>query len=335
MFDMESNQIKILAVYQMTEGLEAIGRLLVENDFEFHFSDNSEKAFEIIRRTPIDLIILEIGKEEVLGLKLLEDFRDRSETREIPVLIVADEKTIAAMNEMDGYDHVEFIRKPVVSVEFLMRIRNLIQLRKLESDWENKRQQLEEVYMDLRNIRNELDRKKINLEEAYEKIGKLDITDQLTKLLNPAEIRRVMEYEGLRSERTGREFAVISIGIDYFNAIRDQFGLETSDNVLKEAAGLLKSCLRKQDFIARWKDEEVLILLPETNKEGAMVVAEKLRKKILKHSFSIQTNEDKVTITCGIAMYSKYLPIDKLVENAVKALQRGKQEGGNRSVYYK
>lgn len=154
-------------------------------------------------------------------------------------------------------------------------------------------------------------------------------TDPLTKLLNRREMLRLLEQEKVRVERNGRTFSIIAADIDYFKTINDLNGHGGGDYVLEKVSRLLRTSLRQQDFVARWGGEEFLILLPEATVEGAVVIAEKIRREVERHVFVFKNKHASITMTMGVAEYKKNENIDELISEADFELYRGKENGRN------
>lgn len=124
-------------------------------------------------------------------------------------------------------------------------------------------------------------------------------------------------------------FALVLSDIDHFRDLNDDYGTDCGDQVLVAVSDLLGSQVRKQDSVARWGGEEFLIVLPDTDREGAVVLAGKLRESIAEHIFTCSAQEIHITITSGVSVYRQEDSIDTLVCRADKAMIRGKRNGRN------
>ncbi len=128
-------------------------------------------------------------------------------------------------------------------------------------------------------------------------------TDYLTFALSREEAIKRTILEMARSERTNRPFALLSLDIDYFKRINDQFGHQVGDVVLKNMVGFIKAQIRSNDFIGRMGGEEFIIVLPETNEVRAMDFGERLRKSISEFSCYIDAHQEiKITVSIGIVL---------------------------------
>ncbi len=155
--------------------------------------------------------------------------------------------------------------------------------------------------------------------------------DALTGLSNRAYFLTLLDHEVSRSTRSGKPFSILYMDIDFFKKINDQFGHEAGDKVLIKFSKILSQTGRKIDRAARMGGEEFVFLLPYTEKSGAQLFAEKLRKAIESSDFSYQNKKIPVTASLGVASF----PDDtkdsaQLIKKADEALYKAKHNGRNR-----
>ena len=153
-----------------------------------------------------------------------------------------------------------------------------------------------------------------------DKLQELTIKDDLTGLYNNRFFTRQLSEEIERNKRYGEIFSLLYIDIDNFKKYNDSRGHPAGDKLLRKIADLIQSKLRTLDYAFRYGGEEFTILLPSTNLKGAEQVAERIRKRISKHS----QDTNSVTVSIGVAQYA---PGKNLVNLADKALYRAKQLG--------
>ena len=160
---------------------------------------------------------------------------------------------------------------------------------------------------------------------------KRSITDSLTNLYNRLKLDSLIEHEINRSHRSKQPFSIILLDIDHFKKINDKYGHIQGDKVIKQVAQSIKSCIRKIDFAGRWGGEEFLIICPNTSIKGALIIGEKIRRKIGEHTYK---NMHNITISGGIACYTNYVTPEILLNSADKALYKAKENGRNKIEYY-
>jgi diguanylate cyclase (GGDEF)-like protein len=131
--------------------------------------------------------------------------------------------------------------------------------------------------------------------------------------------------------RTGEPVSLIMADLDHFKLVNDRYGHRAGDEVLIEAAKRMSSCLRPYDIIGRIGGEEFLVVVPECETPGGVVVAERIREIIGGEDFKIPTGQISVTISMGVATAKKDSTLDNnhLVLAADKALYSAKGAGRN------
>ena len=165
------------------------------------------------------------------------------------------------------------------------------------------------------------------LKESQRKLEQLSVTDSLTKVYNRLKMDEVFIQEIDTCNRYSTPLSVIMLDVDYFKKINDEFGHIVGDNVLIKIAQLIKSNLRRNDFLGRWGGEEFLIISPSTNLDKAQLVAEKLRAALVNTKFAPII---KVTASFGVAEWREGESQESLISRADSALYRAKDSGRNK-----
>jgi diguanylate cyclase (GGDEF)-like protein len=166
-------------------------------------------------------------------------------------------------------------------------------------------------------------------ERQYEEIKRLGEQDYLTGFYNRRKINGELVREVNRGKRYGNTFSTILLDIDCFKEINDEFGHTVGDGLLVEISEVIRSAVRACDIIGRWGGEEFIILCPETNRDSAYFLAEKLRRRIEGHNFHIVGYK---TVSAGVAEYRAGDDIEVVVIKADKALYSAKGQGKNRVI---
>jgi diguanylate cyclase (GGDEF)-like protein len=121
------------------------------------------------------------------------------------------------------------------------------------------------------------------------------------------------------------------IDVDNFKSFNDQYGHLVGDAILREVARVIKETIRSMDFIGRYGGEELCIVLAETDKDQALLAAERIRQAVEGRSIRVYDEVMKVTISIGLSTYPKDAQTDKsLIEKADKALYKAKLSGKNK-----
>ncbi|MFO7527283.1 MAG: GGDEF domain-containing protein [Marinobacter sp.] len=158
----------------------------------------------------------------------------------------------------------------------------------------------------------------------------LAINDPLTQLLNRRAFLPLFHHDHSRAERSQKPLSVVIADLDDFKQVNDTWGHNAGDQALREVARRLKDCLRKQDVVCRWGGEEFLILLPETDSNGAMRVAEKCRSSVSETLIDIMGHGHTQTISLGVATLTGGESVEELINRADRALYSAKKSGRNR-----
>ena len=179
----------------------------------------------------------------------------------------------------------------------------------------------------LREGRAELDAINETLRAKNEELEKLSITDGLTGLANHRFLMQRLNEEAIRSARSERPFSVLMADVDHFKEYNDSFGHPAGDEVLKRVASLLRECTRTVDCVGRYGGEEFAVIMPDTDNDGAMVVAERIRARVAEEEFPGRG----ITVSVGVAEF----PSDAdsaagTVDIADQALYQAKRAGRDR-----
>lgn len=167
-----------------------------------------------------------------------------------------------------------------------------------------------------------------SMNEALEKAA---LTDALTGLPNRRAMNERLQAEAKQAERNGQTFAVIMGDIDRFKRVNDTYGHEVGDDVLRAVAATLPASLRGYDSCSRWGGEEFLILLPNTDQQGGLQTAERMRESIEALDIPMEDGTKiPVTISLGLALGHGPADLDHALIQADEALYEAKKAGRNR-----
>jgi two-component system, cell cycle response regulator len=170
------------------------------------------------------------------------------------------------------------------------------------------------------------------LEQDQIELEELAIRDSLTNLYNRREFDRLLEEEMHRALRYEHPLSLLLIDIDRFKEINDNLGHRAGDQALRLVATMINGISRKGDVIARYGGDELALLLPETPVEDAMILAERLRKKIAREQIGIEDGEPiGLTLSIGVATTGPDISDGgELVDAADRAMYTAKADGRNR-----
>lgn len=270
---------------------------------------------------PFDLIVLDVGLPDFDGIELCRRIRQRASLSLVPVVMVSGhtgEQDIEAALDVGATDYV---CKPVRSRELVARIRAALRDKLTRERERHATAELEHATADLKRTNATLER--------------LTAVDPLTQLPNRRQFNQVFVREWRRAARTGACLSVVMVDIDHFHAFNERYGHLAGDQCLiKVASALSAAAQRPSDLPARWGGEEFLYVLPDTQIDGARLVAERVRAAVeqlhVPHEGS--TAAPYVTVSVGLATMMPTLDrsAEELLGAADAALFRAKSLGRNR-----
>jgi diguanylate cyclase (GGDEF)-like protein len=168
---------------------------------------------------------------------------------------------------------------------------------------------------------------------AGDEARRLSLTDGLTGLWNRRqfELRAAQELE--RATRFGERFSIVIVDLDGFKSVNDSHGHLVGDAVLVEASHRLVTFTREVDTVARYGGEEFVLLLPQTDLDGARKVAEKVRSELAGAPVETDVGPLTITMSAGVASHPRHgTSVDSLLRAADRALYAAKSAGKNRVV---
>ncbi len=163
----------------------------------------------------------------------------------------------------------------------------------------------------------------------------MSVLDGLTGLYNRRQFEISIEQEYNRTKRHPSDFSLAILDIDFFKKVNDNYGHQYGDYVLKTVADLLKQSFRKTDLLYRYGGEELVIIMPETNIEGAVIPVQRLRRTVEDYDFEYNGVKSKVTVSIGLTMnYPSFNSSTEMLKSADDALYRAKEDGRNRVILH-
>ena len=162
-------------------------------------------------------------------------------------------------------------------------------------------------------------------------LQRVAMKDALTGLINRAAFAQAYARERALSQRRSRPLAVALIDLDKFKSINDTYGHAAGDDVLKRASSAIVGALRRTDVVGRWGGEELVVLLPETELDGARRGIENALAAVRALQFTAEGHEPyRVTFSAGVVAAGEDETLEAAVERADKLLYTAKQSGRDR-----
>ncbi|MCF8031237.1 MAG: diguanylate cyclase [Desulfohalobiaceae bacterium] len=160
-----------------------------------------------------------------------------------------------------------------------------------------------------------------------QKLQDMASTDQLTGAFNRYKFLECLEHELKRCKRSRAPLCLLMLDIDHFKKVNDTWGHSIGDQVLQGLVQTIAKNLREVDILTRWGGEEFIVLTPDTDRQGGLAVAERLRKAVSEHVFP---RVGSVTISLGLAQHEEKDTADSLISRADRQMYLAKEKGRNR-----
>jgi len=282
--------------------LGVLTRILVPA-YDVKAARSGEAGIELVNKHQIDLILLDIVMQGMSGFETLEALKQNESSKHIPILFLTGNDSNESERMALAMGAADYIRKPFLEDIVLLRVGN-----------------------------------QLKLVEQMQIIERFSFTDGLTGINNRRFYDKQLSSEWTRAGRHQHALSLFMVDIDFFKTFNDEHGHLNGDIALKTAATVLVSTVhRGTDYVFRWGGEEFAVLLPGTPIDGAMVVAERIRRNI--ENTPIQLADKTVQITVSIGVTTTVPPqgcfpegMQRFCETADEALYKAKELGRNRVV---
>lgn len=171
------------------------------------------------------------------------------------------------------------------------------------------------------------------LTQTLAHLERLSRTDSLTGLLNRRQMQHLLDEEVIRTDRTGRAFALAILDIDHFKQVNDRFGHAVGDEALRTFARLLRQVFHKPlDHAARWGGEEFMVMLPESDLEGLAVRMAHLQQEVRRYDWAALAAGLSVTFSAGMGSYRSGMGLAQRLSQVDTALYSAKNQGRDRTM---
>lgn len=313
----EPERLRILVVDDEPTIRSVIGQVLRLDGHDAVEVGSAEEALDAFRVNPFPLVITDIIMGAKTGLELLSELKQIDP--ETLVVIMTSQASIEAATTALREGAYDFLIKPF---DDLILISALVQ-RASERLRLHKRNRL--LTQQLEVYAGELERLNRSLKHAAD-------VDWLTGLYTRRYLRNALEGELSRAIRHHRALSLILLDVDHFKLYNDSHGHLAGDDVLRNLGKVLLGTTRTEDLCARFGGEEFLVLMPETDRTAALIVAERIRREVEHYPFfgREEMPNGVVTVSVGVASFPMEVSDgDGLIARADAALYQSKERGRN------
>ncbi|MDP1901017.1 MAG: diguanylate cyclase [Rubrivivax sp.] len=271
-------RVRLLVVDDQPVNVQALYQVFAA-DYQVLMATSGRQALDLCRSKPPDLVLLDVVMPDMDGHALCRELKADPQTRDIPVIFVTSHSDSASEEQGLAAGAVDFIAKPINPAIVRARVKTHVTL-KLQSDF----------------------------------LRQLAFIDGLTGVANRRHFDARLRDEARRAARNGSALSLVLLDVDHFKHFNDRYGHQAGDDCLRRLALTLRQGLQRPgDVLARYGGEEFVVLLPETELDGALQLCEILRQRVaglaIEHSAS-RLKEKVVTLSMGVACASGGGPRD-------------------------
>ncbi|MBE9554311.1 MAG: diguanylate cyclase [Proteobacteria bacterium] len=290
---------RILIVDDIPANVKSLNAILAD-DYNIIFATDWRKGLELAGRMSPDIVLLDIMMPDMDGYEICRRLKSESETREIPVIFITALDGEADEEKGLSYGAADYITKPFRPAIVRLRVRNHLQL-KLQRD----------------------------------RLESLTMTDGMTEIANRRRFDQHLDEEWRRCARMQIPLSAIMMDIDHFKAFNDNYGHTAGDDCIRDIARALTTVpTRAGDLVTRYGGEEFACLLPGTDAEGALTIAERLLDAVndlaIPHAWSNVTSSVSISAGVGTVVPTSDGDPEGLIRMADEMLYKAKNAGRDR-----
>lgn len=273
---------------------------MILRDYNVVSALNGTEMWERLRESIPSLILMDVMLPDVNGYELVKQLSNNILYKDIPIIFQTAKSSSDDLEKGFESGAIDYVRKPVDKKELRARIKSVLKIKDLEN-------------------------------ELYLK----SITDYLTGIYNRRYFFEIASKTLEMSKLDNNNFCIALIDIDFFKKINDEYGHDAGDYVLKQFSEIVKQSIRQNDIFARYGGEEFILLFPNSEKQNALEILEKIqfivRKQIL------HFNEEKITFTfsSGLSISNEITPdpsLDPIIKIADERLYKAKHSGRDQII---
>lgn len=327
----ESDKGTILIVDDSPSHLGVLFSCLTDAGFKVLLAQDGESALERVEGDRPDVVLLDIIMPGIDGFETCRRLKANEPTHDIPVIFMTALAQTSVVVKGFQLGAVDYIIKPAQQEIVVARVTTHLTIQRLKH---NLREQNAKLQQEI----EQRHRAEVALQDANQKLQRLATVDGLTQLANR---RRFDEFLNQAWHILSREQLPLSLllcDIDYFKLYNDSKGHQAGDECLKLVArAMSRAVKRSSDLVARYGGEEFAVILPNTNGEGALQVAERIRASVKKDAIAHPKSpiSENVTLSIGVSCTTpcRDFSPEELIAVADRGLYQAKEAGRDRAVF--
>ena len=298
--------MKVLIIDDDQSICDYLSEIVFHEGHECYVTHNFDDAISILQTFEIDIAFIDIYLPGKDGFEICKQIRSLYADNWIPIVFISASDTDENYEKCVSVGGDDYLVKPIRPIVVKTKLLTLERLASMKKQ----------------------------VDVANKKLKRLTHQDPLTKVHNRRYLQHYLMREWRSSIRDKEPLSVIMIDIDHFKNYNDYYGHIKGDTCLQKVAKCIEGAVhRPRDMVARFGGEEFLVVLPDTNLEGALITANKIKKIINEQKIPHPKSEVLNLLTVSMGVSSSELEtksVEKLCEHADQALYQAKEEGRNR-----
>jgi diguanylate cyclase (GGDEF)-like protein len=308
---------KVLIVDDTPANIEILYKILKE-EYDIHFAKNGADGLRIVEKETPDLILLDIMMPDMDGYQVCEVLKSDPQTARIPVIFITAMGSDEDETKGLACGAIDYITKPISPAIVQARVKN---------------------HLELKRSRDLLELLTVELGEKNRKLEVLAREDGLTGLANRRHFDEVLDAEIKRAVRSRQFLSLILCDVDYFKKYNDQYGHVAGDKCLQSIGAIMRAGFKRAgDLPARYGGEEFAVILPETQPDKALQLAERLRQELselaLPHACTGILGQVTLSVGAVGVQPDREHTAEWFIKGADQALYRSKENGRNQVTLY-
>jgi two-component system cell cycle response regulator len=294
----------VLLVEDNESDAEIVKHFLKELPVRLEHMSNGADAVALCQTGRVDLMLLDILLPGLNGFEVSRQVKGSERGRDIPIVVITCLEDMDSRLKCIELQTDDFLVKPIIGRELQARVKILLEKK------------------------GQLDKLRSHYEEALNSA----VVDWLTGLYNHGYFKKFLDLEIKKSLRQRYPVTLIMMDVDNFKAVNDAHGHLTGDLILQELAQVIRGSVREVDLVARYGGDEFAVVLPYSDAQGALRVAQRIDDAVKTHGFSPRTAAEKtrLTVSMGLAGYPQdAVHADELIHTADQKLYAAKIRGKN------